>query len=513
MCTNNNFMQILNSKLPESYQIFKFDKAIDYVKGIQIVLLVEANDYDNKINDEIKNQIESIAKDIIPFESNINVLFKKTASDENFIIGEINKFLYNEDPVYASQIFSENIEIEFEVGGILIKIDTTSDNKTMFLNAEVDKKIVKFLQKKVMPRVRVEFSGTLKSVPIFKNRSKTMSSSADKLVRLISIEQQEKIIGSIVNDPIYISDIDNTDFSIVVVCGLPSKVMQKSYEKENKTRYLTKLVLTDGTGDSVECVRFDIYKSNYDKLTNVLNKEVPIVVSGEIKKEEFNGFNKNVLHIRNVATCTIDYGSIITTIPYKDVSSDYINVFPEEYYDEIQSDFFNSDTGMSDEFLVVFDLETTGLNTTIDKIIEIGAVKMKNRRIIQTFSTLVNPEMPVPNEASSVNNIFDDMLENAPKFGEVIADFHKFCYGCTLVAHNASFDTSFLSFNAKKYSYNFDNDIIDTMALAREKLHSASRGLSLKSLCKKFKIKNENAHRALSDAIATAELYKILIDM
>jgi len=161
-----------------------------------------------------------------------------------------------------------------------------------------------------------------------------------------------------------------------------------------------------------------------------------------------------------------------------------------------------SENNLEDE-IIVFDFETTGLNPKKDKIIEIGAVKLKNNAIIDKFNQLINPEVKIPEKIESLTGINNDMVEDKPAIREGMKDFFKFIGNCsTLCAHNAEFDYSFLENN---YTLKKDYTIIDTLELSRRILKNKRRH-NLKSLAKHFKIELENHHRAVDDSEATAKI-------
>ena len=154
---------------------------------------------------------------------------------------------------------------------------------------------------------------------------------------------------------------------------------------------------------------------------------------------------------------------------------------------------------------VVFDLETTGLDADTDEIIEIGAVRVINGKVTdQTFQQLVNPGVKIPAEATEVNHITDSMVKGQPKMSEVLPAFLTFVDGDLLVAHNGGFDASFLDNACKRYGYTAPERYFDTMRLSVYWPNLKNRKLS--TFLKAAGIRNDVAHRALSDAIATAEL-------
>lgn len=161
---------------------------------------------------------------------------------------------------------------------------------------------------------------------------------------------------------------------------------------------------------------------------------------------------------------------------------------------------------------VCLDLETTGLNPKVDKIIEIGAVKVKNGEIIDTFQTFVNPGRFLEERIIELTGITDKDLENAPFIEEVIPKFLEFSEDMCLLGHSVLFDYSFVKkaiVNADKH-IKYERDGIDTLKISRKYLADLeSRKLSY--LCAYYKIE-QKAHRALEDAIATHELYLKLLE-
>jgi len=155
---------------------------------------------------------------------------------------------------------------------------------------------------------------------------------------------------------------------------------------------------------------------------------------------------------------------------------------------------------------VVFDIETTGLYAGKDKITEIGAVKVKNGEICDTFSTFVNPGIHIPEFITKLTGIDDEMVAGAPGTDEAIESFLAFVGGLPVVAHNASFDTGFIKFNASKAGKSFNNIIVDTLQLSRYLFPELPRH-KLDVVAKHLGVKLENHHRAVDDATATAEIF------
>lgn len=178
----------------------------------------------------------------------------------------------------------------------------------------------------------------------------------------------------------------------------------------------------------------------------------------------------------------------------------------EKYQYEVKYDSMNITefTPISKSRFVAFDLETTGLSPGEDAIIEIGAVRVENGVITEEFQQLVNPDCSVPDEASRVNHITDNMLIGQPKIHEVLPAFLAFVGDDVLAAHNAKFDAGFILQACMRNRFKTPERFFDTMTLARYWPDAANRKLS--TLIAEAGIKNDEAHRALGDARAVANL-------
>jgi DNA polymerase III subunit alpha, Gram-positive type len=159
------------------------------------------------------------------------------------------------------------------------------------------------------------------------------------------------------------------------------------------------------------------------------------------------------------------------------------------------------------EKYIVLDIETTGLNRQKDQITEIAALKIENNRIIDRFEVLINPLVKIPLNIVELTGISDSLVKDKPTISEVLPKFNNFIGKDILVAHNAIFDIGFLNFNYKKhFEKDLDNNTICTMNLAR-KIVPTIPSYRLSSLCSYFDIRNECAHRAMSDVYATTKLF------
>lgn len=166
-----------------------------------------------------------------------------------------------------------------------------------------------------------------------------------------------------------------------------------------------------------------------------------------------------------------------------------------------------------DDAYVVFDIETTGLSKEKEMITEIGAVKVADGKIIDRFSTFVNPQRPISAEITKLTGITDDMVKDAPTIENILPEFLKFCEDTVLVAHNASFDTGFIRIAAERAGLGeLHHTIVDTLELARALLPELNKH-KLDIVCEHLGVTLNGHHRAVNDAEATAEVFIKFLDM
>ena len=159
----------------------------------------------------------------------------------------------------------------------------------------------------------------------------------------------------------------------------------------------------------------------------------------------------------------------------------------------------------------IVDIETTGGSSRIEKITEIAIYQHDGEKITGEFVSLVNPERNIPYFITNLTGISNEMVENAPRFFEVAKTIIEFTEGCTLVAHNARFDYSFIRQEFKSLGYNFKRNVLDTVTLGR-KLIPGHRSYSLGNICKDLGITINGRHRAAGDALATVRLFEMLME-
>ena len=164
-----------------------------------------------------------------------------------------------------------------------------------------------------------------------------------------------------------------------------------------------------------------------------------------------------------------------------------------------------------DEEFIVFDVETTGLSKTRDRLTEIGAVRIVNGEITDSFNTFVNPEMPIPERVVKLTGITDDMVADAPTEEDAVRSFFAFCGDSPLVAHNASFDTGFLSEVCRRHGMEYNYTSLDTVPFCRA-LYKGLKNYKLDTVSEHLNLPKFNHHRACDDARALALIFLRLME-
>jgi DNA polymerase-3 subunit epsilon len=162
----------------------------------------------------------------------------------------------------------------------------------------------------------------------------------------------------------------------------------------------------------------------------------------------------------------------------------------------------------------VFDTETTGLNPLADQIIQIGAVRIWNRRLLteEIFEQLVDPERPIPKESTAIHGIQDAQVKGQPHIDSVLQEFHAFCGETVLIAHNAAFDMRFLQLREPSSGVRFVQPVLDTLLLSAC-VHPEHDDHSLEAIANRLGVACAARHDAVQDAFITAQVFLKLLPL
>ncbi len=325
--------------------------------------------------------------------------------------------------------------------------------------------------------------------------------------RVFSIENYAPIDDAKPSVAVYIADLvgEQQDVS---VCGALTYAEER-VTKNGKPYFI--FTVSDGSGRLR--VSYFTRKATLEKV-RALKAGDSVCITGS--NELFNGALS--FHARFIDYGTPPSGFVPEPRPSRPVPAQYAAVFPEPVSDFVQSALFG-EKKLPQSFLerefVVFDLETTGLNSTpaggvMDRIIEIGAVKIKGGAICEKFSSFVACPVKLSKEIVSLTGITDSMLVGAPDVGTVMADFFKFSDGCSLVGHNVQFDYNFIRFYGEREGYRFECKQYDTVSFSQKMLLLSN--YKLNTVAEHFGFTFHH-HRAFDDAFVTAKIFIELVRM
>lgn len=157
---------------------------------------------------------------------------------------------------------------------------------------------------------------------------------------------------------------------------------------------------------------------------------------------------------------------------------------------------------------VAFDLETTGLSEEHDEIIEVGAVKIRNHKIVGKYNQIINPHKALSHQIMELTGIGQELVDRGREKEDVLKEFFGFCDGYPLLGHNVMFDYRFMKTGMNAFGMPFEKNGADTFMIAKKLLKQEIKSKSLGSLCEYYHYTNQAAHRAYHDALATAVIYE-----
>lgn len=466
---------------------------------------------------EVNEALKKIFNGIV-----VKAEYVRTFADETTVKNKVLEFFNLRNQMVFKRIRNDTIKVEADEENIFVTLRFDPPTCNLLETAGTERELAAFLDASFNPVPHVSICRTEEEEPTDNTPIDTVVRS-NPSIRLISLKTGEKVyargnVAGISQMPAYIADIKGSAEN-AVLCGKIAGLAIRSYKNKKydpndpktgpEELPLVRFILNDTTG-TIECVAFPKESAPFEALAD--GDEV--VCTGKISPSTYNGALSFALNA--VFTAKIDYSSI-KAAPSKPVPARYTLVKPNPYNENLARTLFDDPAkAVSDYFkdktFVVFDFEATGTDTATSEPIEIAAVKVVNGVANETFTTLLDPHCPIPEKVKEITHINNDMVAGKPSFKDVLPDFFKFTRGAVLVGHNISgYDFPLLMKYAAPEGYVFDNDIEDTLILARKYI-TESRHLGLEALSRTFGISHENAHRAMADVLATLEVLRIIAD-
>lgn len=457
----------------------------------------------SQIDKPMRDELQKFAENNLNINAKIKVKFKRSFLDERLLKAQIIKFFKNNYKSISSFLTDKQIEIQKQGEKILINLNFAKEVFQLFNSTLAQKQLLSELQDNFIGDFTIQacenenfkISDIIPDVPI--------KVPPKKVVRY-QVEPIKKLFGKDISpNPELIKNNTHPKPSVILF-GKISNLQKKTFTaKHGKNKGEEKVYYTFVLDDSskIDCVYFST-KTNQKKC-EALADGMSFLCLGDIKI----GITDKPTYYINAMT----YAQIKTQPQELEEEIESAGVVKiEDYFEHKQENIFCKQPTykepISSRDIVVYDLETTGLDPEFCDIIEIGAIKIEKGRITKKFATFVNPGKHIPDEATAINHITDDMVASAPKIEDVILDFYKFCEGCIISGYNNNgFDNNFLKKAYQKAGLKFNPESLDVMLLARAGGVKTSN-FKLTTVAAALGIDLSNAHRAYNDAFATAKV-------
>ena len=520
-----NYMSERNSKFGQ----LKLKQAI-YSKGNCVELQLLFPDKFGSLTEQEKEEILNYANEFVENKYNITIKYKKSYVDEEVVWAFLKQFL-EENLKFADNLLSKNSIVVKKIDeSLATQQNENYDNYELiikmskslytYFKEDLIHKLVNYLQANICANftITIDPTGTEEDLQKVLKDNDNRQTELDYL-RDVSIKEEDKyypfelkeeLIGQIPENYAIRLDQIHSDNGKSIIAGTIKFFNEKKYpDKKDETKEKTMYTLTvEDYWGKMRCVYFT--NQNAIEQMQKLKEGDQVAIMGD-----YDTYNGNSSFIIN----SIAYANLLEkpeeNIEWRKPFNEYLVVKPEEYIEMSQLSLLKEEEKEVSEFLqqndiVVFDFETTGLNVDDSYILELGAVKIHKGKLTETFETLVKPPVKIPKEISELTHITEDMVANAPTYELVLADFYKFTRGCILSAYNIDFDAKFLEKYGRSILFNFDNEKIDTLVLARQKIKGLPN-YKLKTVVTHLNVELVSAHRALDDAVACAKVFQKLM--
>lgn len=515
----DKLLQYINNKTNNSFTDIKLSNVIYDRENAHITFKFVYKKERNTLTEKERDILQQLSAEFLNENVSVEVKTKKALIDEDVVKDLVFKFVQSNYSSLGTGFTKNNINVVLNGASVGLELSFLETYVGFLKKKNFAQELTEFLQQNFFEDFEISFKeineGFGTALDTHREKVEEKLYVPQEKAQFLDLENVEAIVGeAVLEQPLSPQSIKNPVSSVAVAGNLRflSKRSFRSRHKNAEGEYVMKDYFNFNLSyDNVNlpCVIFPS-ATDIEKIEK-LAEGTGLVVFGDA--ETFN--EKINFKVKRISTAQIKDAPLEEAVELKSENENYIFVVPEPYVMMEQVNLF--DTGnkinafLENNEIVVFDFETTGLEATTNEIIEIGAVKIHKGKITETFSTFVKPKAEISEEITGITGITNEMVKDAYSIEQVLPDFYKFTKNCVLSAYNIAFDYAFLYAAAKKQGYLFDNRQIDTMYLAKTKVHGV-KNYKLKSVASHLGITLDNAHRAIYDTIATAEIFILLSD-
>ncbi len=509
------------------FSMLKFNSATYLKDARKLVVRFIISAFDaNAFSNEQKAKVLQVVQNMFPGVS-IAIEYIKAYADCGVVKNKIIEFFNKTNPIILSSINDDSMTIDVDDFEIAINFTLITPMYVMLTSGNILEKLNDYLDRIFMQNVYIQTEEVKIDLREYVQKANIQidTSVASGSAHLVEIELKDKIYtrskteNNVPQMPVYIQDIKGVGEN-VVICGKISNVRVAKYKNKKykpddpksgpEEKPIIKFWLDDSTS-RIECVCFPRVECE-DAFANIPDKS-EVVCVGNVSVSSYN--NMLSFAANSMFYCGINYDSIHLK-ESRPAPKVYKTIMPQPFVDTRQHSLLDEEKcGEVPQFLkgktfVIYDLEATDKVPDKAEIIEIAALKIVDGKEVETFQSLICPPYEISEEITALTSISNEMVMDKPSIDEVVPDFFKFSRDSVLVGHNISgYDYPLLKKYTDRLGYNLDNELVDTLLLARKYLTELPN-FKLETISKFFTISHENAHRAMSDVMATCEVLKIL---
>lgn len=504
-----NFEQEFLNKFGEKYSnLYLKSVVVSQRENLCTITFLYPSTLEN-LSDEEKEEIASFIKEKLNLSSfSVKVKFLKAYVEEKLIKKTISQIFEDKFKLLSTYVKDEDIAIKISNIDVEIVLKV-SPRIYDFIQTN---KVANYLAKELKNNYLIEFVITLEvlddkidevDIENFEVKVTKRKTLRYDVLFIKNIVKFNNLENSSISKPEFLSQITGPKKAVIVagyIHNLARKdfVIKKGARAGQQKAYFT-FTLEDRQG-KIDAIYFCPH--TYEKDLEALEENMFLLLHGDVR---IGLSNKPTLYVDKIALASEVENSYVEekNENEKDVEIEKLNALEQDNMFGKVSKYNNK---ILSHKIVVFDIETTGLNTDLDQIIELGAVKIEGGNIIEKFSTFVKPTIEIPYEVTEITHITNEMVADAPSIETVIKKFYEFSRDSVLCGHNIiNFDIKFIKRFGSYFDLDFDNDIIDTMNEARNSKLKISR-FNLGTVTKALGIQLVGAHRAWNDAFATAQV-------
>lgn len=519
-----SLIDYINNKTEGKYYFLKLSEVIYYTKQNKCFVSFIYPQNQNDLSEDDKEKIVELTKKFLDIKGSCDIKIRKSYMDENLIFKSCLRFFEENAKSIMDSFNNETVFVNVEGEIATISILTNRHVSDYMAQKSVKTELISYLNTNYCGNFIVNIKEEIPDEDnddFLRERQRRIeeisyaTAYANNQNRRFGIGDVKHIFGDeidIMPEHIVDGEAENRVFAgkiryLTMRSFTKVKQNKKTGEEESIEKQYFTFLLQDGS-KSINCTYFPT-KATLHKM-NLLSDGMTVVIKGDVKlfREKFS------ITVKALSLCTVLADE---EQKFKQSVSQYMFIRPEPYITTNQDNLFEEakqqeiPEAAKGKTFVIFDLETTGLSPEDDEIIEIGAVKIVDGLLKETFACFVKPSFPIPAESTAVNNITNEMVKDAYSINQVFPDFYKFCEDAIMVGHNAiDFDFKFIDNIAKKMGYKITDERMDTIQMSRAKL-SHLRFHNLKTICGYLGVELIGAHRAVNDTIATAQVFLKLL--